>query len=268
MFFLTGLRRLALAVQYFTRIPIRGRLADLVGFDPQLAAGSIAHWPAIGWLVGGVGTAVFCALLALLPPGPLACVVAAVFSTMATILLTGALHEDGLADVADGLGGSSAPRAALAIMKDSRIGAFGALALMMVPLGKVALLALLADHQPSSVICALILGHVLSRTAPLTLVFALPYAGAESTSKAAAFFSRFRLGELAVAAAWAAPPALAIGVLYGPRQVLFALIGCAAVATYLARTFRRRLNGVTGDCLGACQQLTELACYLAVAFAP
>ena len=100
------LRHYLLALQFFTRVPVTGRLADWVGFTPAMLRASAAHFPGIGLLVGGLAAGVAWLLLDRLPPGPFAPFVAAAFSTIATVLFTGALHEDGLADVADGLGGA------------------------------------------------------------------------------------------------------------------------------------------------------------------
>ena len=99
------IREFLLAVQFFTRIPVTGALAEWVGFSPAMLRASAAHFPGVGWLVGAVVAGITWALLALLPPGPYAPLVAAVLGTAAGVWLTGAFHEDGLADVADGLGG-------------------------------------------------------------------------------------------------------------------------------------------------------------------
>ena len=141
------IREYLLAIQFFTRIPITGRLADWVGFSPEMLRASAAHFPGVGVVVGAVAAAVFALLQTLLPDTPFTPLVAAVFSTIATVLLTGGFHEDGLADVADGLGGSLERERALDIMKDSRVGAFGAMALVLVLLCKVALLALLGSLE-------------------------------------------------------------------------------------------------------------------------
>ena len=132
---LNFIREFLLAVQFFTRIPITGALAEWVGFSPAMLRASAAHFPAVGMLVGAVAAAVYAVLLALLPDTGFAPLVAAVLSTVATVLMTGGFHEDGLADVADGLGGSYDRHRALEIMKDSRVGALMAhlLALMRRP---------------------------------------------------------------------------------------------------------------------------------------
>ena len=139
------LRHFVLAVQFFSRIPVTGRLAAWAGWSPQLQHASVAHLPGVGWLVGAWGAACLTATGWLLAPSPWMPLVAAVLSTVATLWLTGGLHEDGLADVADGLGGFVPPERALEIMKDSRLGAYGAMALVMALLAKLSLVALLVD---------------------------------------------------------------------------------------------------------------------------
>jgi adenosylcobinamide-GDP ribazoletransferase len=96
------IREYLLAIQFFTRIPITGRLADWVGYSPELLRASAAHFPGVGMLVGAVGAAVYALLNALLPDTTYTPLVAAVFCTIATVILTGGPHEDGRAAVADG----------------------------------------------------------------------------------------------------------------------------------------------------------------------
>ena len=150
-----ALRHYLLAVQFFTRIPVTGRLAAWVGYSPAMLRASAAHFPGVGWLAAALS----CAVFALLHQGlgaqqPLASLVAAVLCTAATVMMTGGFHEDGLADVADGLGGSYDRERALDIMKDSRIGAFGAMALVLALLSKVSLLALLGAHSLGAALSA------------------------------------------------------------------------------------------------------------------
>jgi adenosylcobinamide-GDP ribazoletransferase len=95
---------------------------------------SAAHFPGVGWLVGAASAAVLWALVWALPEVPAAGWVAALMCTVFSVMLTGAFHEDGLADTADGLGGSLDRERALNIMKDSRVGTYGALALVLVVL--------------------------------------------------------------------------------------------------------------------------------------
>jgi adenosylcobinamide-GDP ribazoletransferase len=172
----TGVRHFLLALQFFTRIPVTGRLARWVGYSPAMLRASAAHFPAVGWIVGAGAALVFGGASLLWPPA-----VAAVLCTVATVLLTGAFHEDGLADVADGLGGTHDRARALDIMKDSRIGAFGAIALVLALALKLALLTALAGRGAGFACAALLAAHVLSRLAPLALMHRLPYVGGDAS---------------------------------------------------------------------------------------
>ncbi|MBV8617949.1 MAG: adenosylcobinamide-GDP ribazoletransferase [Curvibacter sp.] len=261
------LRHYLLALQFFTRIPVTGRLAAWVGYSPAMLRASAAHFPGVGWLAGALAAGSYG--LASLGLGPQAWtpLVAAVAATLATVLMTGGFHEDGLADVADGLGGSLDRERALDIMKDSRIGAFGAMALQLGLLSKLALLAWLGGAGLQTALAGLLLGHVLSRFWPLLLVRALPHVGDTARSKSKPLADRISLAALAVAAGWTLP-ALALGAWWlGPTQALVALLASALALAWMGRWFARRLQGFTGDCLGATQQVCEIACYLGVALA-
>lgn len=261
------LRHFLLALQFFTRVPVTGRLADWVGFSPAMLRASAAHFPAIGLLVGLVAAAIALALLAWLPPGPLAPCVAAVFSTIATVLFTGALHEDGLADLADGLGGSSDRQRALEIMKDSRIGSFGALALGLALAAKLSLLTLLGALDARVLAAALVFAHVLSRAWPLLLVRWLPYVGDAAGVRAKPMADAISGSSLAAAWLWAALVAVGIAAWRGPMFLLAPVLASALAFFAIARLLARRLQGFTGDGLGATQQACEIACHLGVALA-
>lgn len=262
------LRHWLLALQFFTRIPVTGRLAAWVGYSPAMLRASAAHFPAMGWVVGGLGAAVAAALLLALPAGPYAPLVAAAFSTVATVLLTGALHEDGLADVADGLGGSAERGRALEIMKDSRIGAFGALALALALLCKAALVALLAARGVQAVCAALLLGHVLSRFWPLLVIRFLPHVGDAAGSKSKPLADEIAGRSLLAALVWVVPALALVGWMQGAMAVGAALLLSLVAWGLLLRLFKRRLAGFTGDCLGAVQQAVEIAIYLGLALVP
>ena len=271
------IRDYLLAVQFFTRIPITGRLAKWVGYSPEQLRASAAHFPGVGVLVGAVAAAVFALLQALLPDSTFTTLIAAVFSTIATVLVTGGFHEDGLADVADGLGGSYDRARALEIMKDSRVGAFGAMALVLALLSKVALLALLgsvqgipvaADASPFDgwyVCAALWSGHVVSRGLPLLMIWWLPHVGDTATSKSKPLADQLSPAALLIAFSWCFG-ALALASLALDAMNLIVACSFAGLALLgLARFFRRRLQGFTGDCLGCTQQVCEIAFYLGLA---
>lgn len=260
------LRHFVLAVQFFSRIPVTGRLAAWAGWSPQLQHASVAHLPGIGWLVGAWGAACLMATGWLLAPSPWMPLVAAVLSTVATLWLTGGLHEDGLADVADGLGGFVPPERALEIMKDSRLGAYGAMALVMALLAKLSLVALLVDIRVQWAALLLCSIHVLSRMAPLALMQCLPYVGQAAHSKALHAAGRPLAARGLVAATLWCLPALALTGWLGDLPLVIGLILPGALATAaMVRWLRRRLGGMTGDCLGAAQQVCELAMLLGAA---
>ncbi|RYF27239.1 MAG: adenosylcobinamide-GDP ribazoletransferase [Comamonadaceae bacterium] len=262
---MTALRHFLLAVQFFTRIPVTGRLADWVGYSPAMLRASAGHFPGVGWLVGTVAALAYAALHFALGPQAFAPLVAAIGCTMATVLVTGGFHEDGLADVADGLGGTLQRERALEIMKDSRIGAFGALALVMVLAGKLALVALIGAQGLHTVLPVLLAAHVLSRWWPLLLVRGLSHVGDTATSKSKPLADRIAGRSLATATLWCALALAAMGHGLGWQPVLAAALCSAIAAAWMARWFARRLQGFTGDCLGATQQVCELAFYLGVA---
>lgn len=263
---MTFLKHYLLAVQFFTRIPVTGALADWVGFSPAMLRASAAHFPGVGWLVGGLTAAVFGALMALLPAQAATPWVAAALSTVCSVLLTGAFHEDGLADLADGLGGSLDRERALDIMKDSRIGSFGALALVLALLSKIALLALIAQSAgPWTAMAALFAAHVTSRFLPLIVIRTLPHVGDTPASKSKPLAEAIGTAGLLVALLWWAL-ALAGVVWAVPTAplwpaVLSALLGLGG----MWRLLHRRLQGFTGDGLGATQQVGEVMFYLGFA---
>jgi len=261
------LRRYLLAVQYFTRIPVTGALARWVGFDAALLRASAAHFPGVGWLVGIAACVVFAALLLALPPTGFTPLAAAVGCTVASVLLTGGFHEDGLADVADGLGGSLDRQRALEIMKDSRVGAFGAMALVLALLAKVSLLAVLAVQSPLAAWAGLLAAHVLSRFWPLLLIRLLPHVGDEGASKSKPVADRIAPQALAVGLAWCVLPLVLAGSAMGPAFVVLACAASGLALLAMWRLFARRLHGFTGDCLGATQQVCEIAFYLGAAVA-
>lgn len=261
------LRHYLLALQYFTRIPVTGRLAQWAGYSPDRLRASAAHFPGVGVLVGLCGAGVAAALLLGLRPAPLAALVAAALSTVATVLLTGAFHEDGLADVADGLGGSMDRDRALEIMKDSRVGAFGALALVLALLSKVSLLALVGAADLRALCVGMVLAHVVSRTWPLLLVRWLPHVGDAAGSKSKPVADRISGASLAAGCAWLLLALAVAAWAQGPLFVAPPVLASLVALLVMFRLFRRRLGGFTGDCLGATQQVCEIACYLGLALA-
>ena len=273
------LRHVLLALQFFTRIPLPAGVARWVGYSPALMKASTAHFPAMGWLVGGVAALVLGLVvwglagigMSAIPPHDvvwlLVALVAALLSTMATVLLTGAFHEDGLADVGDALGGSADRETALRIMKDSRLGTYGTITLLLVLLLKLCLLALLQVQGLAQAMLLVLAMHVLSRWAALLLPQWLPYVGgtpvaAGGTSKARSLLERLDRRTLWVSSLWALPAVLLVARVAGGAALLGVMVTLLLVVGGLGRFFRRRLGGITGDCMGATQQLAEVSGYL------
>ncbi|WP_423460654.1 adenosylcobinamide-GDP ribazoletransferase [Ottowia sp. VDI28] len=262
---LQALRHFLLALQFFTRIPITGSLAAWVGYSPAMLRASSAYFPAVGWVVGCVAAAAMALALAVLPAGPMAALAAAFLSTIATVWLTGAFHEDGLADTADGLGGGVTRERALEIMKDSRIGSYGTAAMGLALGLKVVLLALLAQRGAWAVAAALLSAHALSRLAPLVVMRSLPYVSDEGHAKSKPIADAATGQDFRIACLWSLPALLLIGQAHGAAHLVMALLLWAAALAFTWRLLRRRLQGFTGDTLGAVQQVCELALYLGLA---
>jgi adenosylcobinamide-GDP ribazoletransferase len=244
------LRLFFTALQFFTRLPIPG----WVGFDPAWLNQSSRYFPLVGVVVALI-TAGSYALAAWLLPAP----VAVIISTAVGIYATGAFHEDGFADMCDGFGGGMTPERVLEIMKDSRIGAYGAIGTICMLALKLTTLAML---PPPAAIGALLVAHPLSRLMATALIWRLDYARAEGKAKPLA--QKMSDAEFLIAALTAALPAVAVIALHWlPVTALAAGLIAATITTlWLARKFVRRIGGYTGDCLGAVQQVTEVMFYL------
>jgi len=240
------------ALQFFTRLPI----PRWVGFEPHWLNHASRYFPLVGLVVGAIAAAVY-ALAAWLLPAP----VAAVLSTAAGIYITGAFHEDGFADMCDGFGGGLAAERVMEIMKDSRIGAYGAIGILCMLALKCTTLAML---PPLTAIAALLAAHPLSRLMATALIWRLDYARSEGKAKPLA--QKMATAEFLIAALTATLPALLL-CFYGWLSwaaLASGLIAAIAAASWLAALFVRRIGGYTGDCLGAVQQVTEALFYLAI----
>lgn len=252
------LRLFLVALQFLTRVPVPAGAA----WQPEWLQQCARHFPGVGLLVGAFGALVMWAA-SLLWPLPMA----VGLSIAATVWLTGAFHEDGLADTCDGLGGAVSREKALLIMKDSRLGAYGAVGLLLVLALKAANLWALAQHALWPALVALPLAHALSRACAVVILRALPYAGDAEHAKAKPLTRSITTAGLVVALAWAAVALVAAARVLPLAALAIATLAAAAVTLWMARWLRRRLGGFTGDTLGATQQFSELAIYLALAAA-
>ncbi|MGE5472281.1 MAG: adenosylcobinamide-GDP ribazoletransferase [Bacteroidota bacterium] len=234
------------AVRFFTRLPVPA----WVGHSVEALNHSARYFPAVGLLVGGLGAAVYAVALRLWPAP-----VAVLLSMAATIYATGAFHEDGLADAVDGLGGGWDTARILEIMKDSRVGSYGVVATVLALLGKFALLSAL---DSALVPWALLAGHACSRFCAVTLLASMDYVREDLLAKAKPLATRLSGGALLVALLFAGG-----GLALLPPENAVAGVLLALLATgWLVAKYKRWLGGYTGDCLGAVQQVSELAFYL------
>jgi adenosylcobinamide-GDP ribazoletransferase len=232
-----------------------------VGGFPYSAADwrwAAAWYPLVGLVLGLVQAIAFVALRSA------GATVAAAGAVTVGLLLTGALHEDGLADTADALGGSHEPEGLFAILKDSRIGTYGAAALTMALLLRVSAMSALDPR----VLAALPLAGALSRVFPVWLMATLDYVTPEAVARNRAVAQGGAL-QATMATLIGVGCAAAAAVLFPralhPIEIGAATLAATVAAVLAARTFRRRAGGVTGDFLGAAQQVCEIV--LLVAFA-
>jgi adenosylcobinamide-GDP ribazoletransferase len=241
----TEIRLLLTAVQYFTRI----RVPAWVGHAQEQLAGAIRYFPVVGLIVGASGAATLW-LAAQVLPAPLP----AILATVVTVLMTGAIHEDGLADTCDGLGGGATRERALEIMKDPRIGAFGAIALLLSLLLKISALSLMTLW---TAMIALFAAHAFSRFCAVLFSFAGRYVGSAERSRAAPVVTQVKRSDVLVAAVFGLPALVLCG-----RDAIVAVIVALVLLALLFRWCVRRIGGYTGDTLGAAQQIAEIGFYV------
>jgi adenosylcobinamide-GDP ribazoletransferase len=241
---LTFLRHFLSAVQFLTRLPVPSPSSSS---EIQLGKAA-AFFPLVGVIVGGGTAVVFLLLLYVLPLS------ASVLCALAfTALVTNGFHEDGFADAFDGFGGAWTKERTLEIMRDSRIGVYGALALIFLILGK---LNFLSSLPPGQVWRWLIVGHTAARWTILPLCASLLYARDDGQGKLVAK----QIGSAEIVTG-SVTPFLTL-LLLSWQAALAALLTTGLVTLISGFYFRARLQGITGDCLGATNQLTEVALYL------
>lgn len=245
---MSAVRGLRAAIGFLTRIPV-GRI------DPPDAglSRSTMWYPLVGAIVAAVGVATWWVGTTTLGPAA-----GAVLSVVATVLVTGAFHEDGLADTADGLWGGATVDRRLEIMRDSRMGTYGIVALISDLLLRVAILLAFGAGDLADVARVLVAGHVVGRASPLVLELALPQVRPDSKSAhlypvgpAGMAVANGTVGVAVVACTgWWAPVVLAAAVV-----PVLAVRGVA----------KRRIGGITGDMFGAGVALTNLTVTAVVA---
>ena len=237
------IRRFLIAVQFLTRLPV----PQSINSSETDIGKAAAFFPLVGVIVGGGAALVFATLQRILPlPASVLCAI--IFAAF----LTNGFHEDGLADSFDGFGGGWTKDRVLEIMRDSRIGTYGTLALIFVSLSK---LTFLLSLPPGQLWRWLIVAHTAARWTILPLCAWLPYARVEGQGKLVAK----QVGALEVVTATII--LLLVLILVSWQGALAALLVTTLVTLLSGLYYRARLQGITGDCLGATNQFTEVALY-------
>jgi adenosylcobinamide-GDP ribazoletransferase len=250
---MSAIRGLRAAFVFLTRIPVGG-----FPYTEDDWRWSTAHFPFVGAVLGLLQAT----LAALLLPH-LGAAATAILAVGLAMMLTGAFHEDGLADSADALGGAYDREKLFVILKDSRIGTFGAAALFVALGLRVVLLTELGAAMP----LALLVSQTVARTPPIWLMRALPYVTADGESKSR-LVARARSPQAIVATLWSLVLIVALvhhDALTFARAVALGLV-LVAITLVVAWRFVVRAGGVTGDFLGATEQLAELGVLLVLAW--
>lgn len=232
-----------LALGFFSRVP----MPAWVDYSPEKLNQSSRYLTLVGWLLGALVAAAFFVAQQLFPE-----TISLWLAMSFSLLLTGAFHEDGLADTADGFGGAFAREKKLAIMKDSRIGTYGASALVMALIGKYLLLS-----ENNDIIIALLIAYPLSRATAVSLIADMQYVTDNDTSKSKPLANRLSKFDLSILLLTALPALLFLSPTHA-AVLLTALITVRLLAKWY---LNQQIGGYTGDTLGAVQQVSELTIY-------
>ncbi len=242
------------AIMFYTRIPCpKWSDHSLININK-----SIGYFPLIGWLVGGI-----VAIAYLIGNWAISPLFGLVLSFISSLLLTGALHEDGFADVCDGFGGGWTEDKILLIMKDSRVGAYGVLGLILIFLLKLSVLISLSTLiDQTAIALAFISAHSISRFIAATFVFTHKYVRDTADSKAKPVAHQSGKMRLIQSAIFGIMPLLGMSIYMQNYVIIFIIPLLYLVKMLLGRYFTKWIGGYTGDCLGASQQVLELAFYI------
>lgn len=241
---------------FYTRIPC----PSWVGHSPEYINKSVRYFPVIGWIIGvlsGIGFLIGNWLM-----GPL---FASLLFILISVWFTGAFHEDGFADVCDGFGGGWTQEQILTIMKDSRVGTYAVVGLVLLLLIKVSLLVeLTGNHSGVLLLLLLINGHTLSRMMAATVIFTHEYVREDESSKVRPVAKSYSTTNVVMVLILGLIPITAVTFLTGQWWWCVVPVPLYVTKMTLARFFQNKLGGYTGDCLGATQQVVEVVYYFTV----
>ena len=238
-------------ISYFTRIPV-WKITDLSSVDMKQTA---RYFPLMGWLVGGFSGLIYIYSSFILPKE-----IALLLAMASSLILTGAIHEDGFADFCDGFGGGYTKQRILEIMKDSSTGVFGALGLMMV----LAIKFFSLLNIPEEIILPVfMIGHSISRMTSISFMFTHNYAREDSSSKSAVFIKKPGISEMLMILIFGVLPFVFLPGNYLPLALIL-IIPVYLIKILLGLYFNEKIGGYTGDLMGATQQICEIAFYLGI----
>ena len=239
-----------LALQFMTRLP--GVPAS--AYSESRFSASVRHYPLVGLLIGLLAAAIFAIATRYFPH-----VIAVLLSTGALLLLTGAFHEDGLADTADGIGGGQTTARALEIMKDSRIGTYGSVVLFIALATKISALNSMGSN---AVLVSLVAAHCMSRWSSVVAIATSNYVRDTGTGKPTA--AGIRPFAMLYASIVGLAPVAALYFLWSPTVAAGAAAGLVVGHVLMRCFYQPKIGGYTGDCLGAVQQASEIGVYLGI----
>lgn len=245
------MKRLVAALTFFTRLP----LWRVVELEKKHYERVVPLWPVVGWVTGGTMALVFWGANMLFPM-----TVSVVLALVSRILLTGALHEDGFADFCDGFGGGTTRERTLEIMKDSHIGTYGVLGLVMY----AALIVSVLSSLPASFLCFILVGcDTLSKMLSSTIVYFLPYARKESEAKSRLVYANVTWSEKLITLILGLAP-----FVFCPAELripfAFAALASIIACVFLFTLMHKKIKGYTGDCCGATFIILETVAYLTI----
>lgn len=233
------------ALMFYTRIPC----PSWIDHSEEYINKATRYFPLIGWIVGGAVASVVFSFHYIFP-NPI-CII---LSIATSVLITGAFHEDGFADVCDGFGGGWTKEKILDIMKDSRVGAYGVIGLVILFSLKIFTLIELMNLNIWYCLKAILLAHVISRFSAVTMIFTHEYSREDETSKIKPIAKKLTLKNFFISSIWLLPALL----LFQNWWVLLVIAPVYLINIYLAKYFTKWIGGYTGDCLGATQQVAEI----------
>ncbi|WP_264531163.1 adenosylcobinamide-GDP ribazoletransferase [Flavobacterium sp. N502540] len=243
-------------LMFYTRIPCPKN----INHDPDYLNKATRYFPFIGWIVGSISFLAFYLFSFFLSTET-----AVLLAIIASILTTGAFHEDGFADVCDGFGGGWTKEKILLIMKDSAIGAYGAVGLVLLFLLKFKLLSESISLFTNNIFLIFLLfisAHSLSRLAAISIIFTHEYSRDDATSKSKPIAKKHSWKEITGSFFFGLIPLLVLS--FFQSEFLLAIIPVFIMRYFLARYFQKWIDGYTGDCLGATQQVCEVIYYLSI----